>query len=171
MAILFGDLGLAGGETHCDATWPVGRSDAAFGNQSPEGECRFSFPIGLIPATLSGSRHVLQWPSKFFRTPVESSLEGGAYACSGIIDHMTPSSRFYEPLQDRYLGAVDFGNCESLRTHGRITETATDENAARRFLGSQQALGNEKSDNVYWLPGTRDPADGLAKAECEMVPL
>ena len=25
--------------------------------------------------------------------------------------------------------------------------------------------------NVYWVPGTEDPADGLAKVRCDMAPL
>ena len=39
------------------------------------------------------------------------------------------------------------------------------------LLSSQQFLEDGELENVYWLPGTENPADGLTKLRSEMGPI
>ena len=41
----------------------------------------------------------------------------------------------------------------------------------RHFLSIQQSLDNNELDNIYWLPGTEKPADGMTKVRSEMPPM
>ena len=41
----------------------------------------------------------------------------------------------------------------------------------RHFLSIQQSLDNNELDNIYWLPGTENPADGVTKMKSEMSPM
>ena len=41
----------------------------------------------------------------------------------------------------------------------------------RHFLSIQQFIEEGDLDNVYWIPGTENPADGLTKIRREMGPI
>ena len=41
----------------------------------------------------------------------------------------------------------------------------------RHFLGNQQSLEEGELENVYWIPGTENRADGLTKLRSEMGPI
>ena len=41
----------------------------------------------------------------------------------------------------------------------------------RHFLGIQQSLENKELDDIYWLPGTENPADGMTKMKSETSPM
>ena len=47
----------------------------------------------------------------------------------------------------------------------------TEKYLARHFLSIQQFLEDGELGNVYWLPGTENPADGLTKLRSEMGPI
>ena len=38
-------------------------------------------------------------------------------------------------------------------------------------MAIQQSIELEELNNVYWLPGAENPADGLTKVKSDMVPL
>ena len=40
--------------------------------------------------------------------------------------------------------------------------------SARHFLSIQQALGAGESDNIYWLPGAKNPAGDFAKVRSDV---
>ena len=46
----------------------------------------------------------------------------------------------------------------------------TEKYLVRHFLGIQQSLGEGELENVYWIPGTENPADGFTKLRSEMGP-
>ena len=41
----------------------------------------------------------------------------------------------------------------------------------RHFLSIQQSLEDKELDNIYWLPGTENPADGMTKMKSETSPM
>ena len=47
----------------------------------------------------------------------------------------------------------------------------TEKYLVRRFLSIQQFLEDGELENVYWIPGTENPADGLTKLRSEMGPI
>ena len=47
----------------------------------------------------------------------------------------------------------------------------TEKYLARHCLSIQQSLDNNELDNIYWLPGTENPADGMTKVKSEMSPM
>ena len=147
----------------------VGRSDAAYGRLSEEGRCRLGYIIGLMSASLSGPCHVLQWTSKFTRKLVGSSLGGEVYAFSEMADHMALIREFYAPSVGLSPGVAGLEDCESLFNHLRTKKMATGKYLGRHFLSIQQPLGDKELDNVYWLPGTGNQADGATKVKSEML--
>ena len=42
---------------------------------------------------------------------------------------------------------------------------------ARHFLSIQQFIGEGELENVYWIPGVENPADGLNSLRSEMGPI
>ena len=66
---------------------------------------------------------------------------------------------------------VGLEDCESLFSHLRTKEMITEKYLARHFLSIQQSLDNKELDNIYWLPGTENPADGMTKMKSEMSPM
>ena len=149
----------------------VGWSDAAYGRLSEEGRCRLGYIIGLMSSSLSGPCHVLQWTSKFTRKLVKSSLGGEVYAFSEMVDHMSLIREFYAPFVDIPPGMVGLEDCESPFYHLRNKKMITEKYLVRHFLSIQQALEDGELENVYWLPGTENPADGMTKVKSEMVPM
>ncbi len=47
----------------------------------------------------------------------------------------------------------------------------TEKYLVRHFLSIQQSLEDGELENVYWIPGTENPADGLTKLRSEMGPI
>ena len=47
----------------------------------------------------------------------------------------------------------------------------TEKYLARHFLSIQQFLEEGELENVYWIPGVENPADGLTKLRSEMGPI
>ena len=47
----------------------------------------------------------------------------------------------------------------------------TEKYLVRHFLSIQQSLDDGELENVYWIPGTENPADGLTKLRSEMGPI
>ena len=61
--------------------------------------------------------------------------------------------------------------CERPFAHFETERAIAEENLARNFLGSKQALGQGASGRIYWLPGMGNPAAGLTKGRRDMAPL
>ena len=149
----------------------VGWSDAAYGNTSCMGKCRLGYLIGVMSANLCGACHIIQWTSKFTRKLVKSSLGGEVYAFSEMLDHMSMLREFYGHFAGMSLGLVGLEDCESLFTHLKNSKMITEKFSVRHFLSIQQALEEQELDNVYWIPGRENPADGLTKLHSEILPL
>ena len=47
----------------------------------------------------------------------------------------------------------------------------TEKYLVRHLLSIQQASEEGDLDNAYWLPGAENPADGLTRVRCDLVPL
>ena len=92
------------------ASWP----DAAYGDQSSMGKCRFGYAIGLMSSTLRGPCHISQWTSKFNRKVVRSISGEEVYAFSAMVDHMPMLRGFYAHFIDPSPGLAGLGDCEGL---------------------------------------------------------
>ena len=84
---------------------------------------------------------------------------------------MTLLKEFYGLFSRVSPGLVGMEVCESLFTHLKNREVLTEKYLVRHFLGIQQSLEAGELENVYWIPGTEYPADGLTKLRCEMGPI
>ena len=124
------------------------------------GRCRLGYAIGLMSLTLKAPSHILQWAPQFAREMVKSSVGGGVYALSKMVDHTL--------LKD---GAAGLEDCESLPTHLATKKMVAEKYLARHFPGIQRALEQVRLENAYWPPGTENPADGLNKVRSNMAPL
>ena len=96
---------------------------------------------------------------------------GEAYAFSEMIDHMALLREFYGPVSRISPGLVGTEDCESLFTHLGNREMVTEKFLFHHFLSVQQFLEDGELENVYWIPGTENPADGLTKLKSEMGPI
>ena len=124
-----------------------------------------------MSSPLSGPCHVFQWASKFTRKLVKSSLWGGVYAFSEMIDHMALLREFYAPFSRISPGMVGMEDYESLFTQLKNRKMATEQYLVRDLLTTQQFIEGGELDNAYWLPGDENPADELAKIKSEMGPI
>ena len=118
-----------------------------------------------------GPCHILQLARKFNRKPVKSSLGGAGYARSEMADQMSLLRDFYAPLEALGQGMLGLQDCESLCTHPTTKKKITEKHLVRHFLRTQQALGQGELDNVYWLPSTENPAEGLTRVRSDTAPL
>ena len=82
------------GKTPPGTFYLVGRSDAACGGQSAEGERQLGFVISFISPTLIGPFPIILWASKFTGKLVNRSLGGGVLAFSEMLDHMSLPRNF-----------------------------------------------------------------------------
>ena len=64
-----------------------------------------------------------------------------------------------------------FEDCGSLFTHLKKERVITGRFPVRRFLAVQQATELKDLDNVYWLSGLGNSADGLTMIKSDLVPL
>ena len=62
-------------------------------------------------------------------------------------------------------------DCESLLNRLRTKKMITEKYLVRHFLSIQQSFEDKELDNVYWLPGTENPADGATKVKSEVLPV
>ena len=124
-----------------------------------------------MSSSLTGPCHVLQWTSKFTRKLVKSSLGGEVYAFSEMIDHMALLREFYAPFSHISSGLVGTEDCESLFTHLKNKKMITEKYLVRHFLSIQQFIDEGELEDVYWIPGVENPADGLTKLRSEMGPI
>ena len=85
------------------------------------------------------------------------------YAFSEMLDHMSTFRELYGFFSGLYPGMVGPKDCGSLFTHLENREMVTEKYLARHFLSIQQFLEVGELENVYWIPGTENPADGLTK--------
>ena len=116
----------------------VGCSDAASGDQSPDGKYRLGCVVGLMSSALNGPRHGFQWTPKFPRKMGESSLGGGeVYAFSEMIDSKALLREFYAPFSRMSPGLVGMEDCESLFTHLKNKKMVTEKYLVRHFLSIQ----------------------------------
>ena len=150
---------------------PVGWSGVAYGDQAPEGECRLGPVIGLMSSTLGGPRHILQLTSKFTRQLDERSLAREVYPPSDKIDRLAFLRELYALSGDVSPGAIGAEDCESRFTHIRDNEAIAGEYPACRFLGIQQASGDNGLGNVYRLLVMARPEAGLAEVKSDMASL
>ena len=111
------------------------------------------------------------WSSKFTRKFVKRSLGGEVYAYSEMADHVSLLREFYAHFLDLPLGLVGSEDCERPFTHLKNKKIITEKSRVRHFLATQQASETKGPGNVFWLPGLRNPADGLSKTESDMAPL
>ena len=88
-----------------------------------------------------------------------------------MIDHVALLREFYAPFSHISPGMVGMEDCESLFTHLKNRKMITEKYLVRHFLSIQQFLEDGELENVYWLPGTENPADGLTKLRSEMGPI
>ena len=100
-----------------------------------------------------------------------AAWDGEVYAFSEMIDHMALIREFYAPFVGLSPGMVGMEDCESLFSHLRNKKMVTEKYLIRHFLSIQQALEDGDLENVYWLPGTENPADGMTKVKSEMLPI
>ena len=106
---------------------------------------------------------------------MKSSLGGEAYAFSEMLGHMSMLREFYGSFADWYPGMVGLEDCESLLTRLKknilVRHLFTESFLVRHFLAIQQTIEIQELDNVYWIPGKGNPADGLTKLQSETLPL
>ena len=77
-----------GEKAHGGSTTLAGWPDVAYGDQSTECKSRLGYAVGLMSSTMEGPPHILRRTSKFARKVVKSSLDGGVYALSEMVDHV-----------------------------------------------------------------------------------
>ena len=88
-----------------------------------------------------------------------------------MVDHMALIREFYTPFVGLSPGMVGLEDCESLFSHFRTKKMITEKYLVRHFLSIQQSLENKELDNIYWLPGTGNPADGVTRMKSAMSPM
>ena len=96
---------------------------------------------------------------------------GEVYAFSATIDHMALLREFYGPFSHISPGLVGMEDCESLFTHLKRKKVIAEKFLPRHFLAIQQAIEIRELDNVYWIRGRENPADGLTKLHSGGLPL
>ena len=130
----------------------VGRSDAAFGDQSAAGKCRLGSAIGLMPSALRGPRHIRHQTSKFTRKFAGSSVRGKIYAPRRKVGQMSPLHGFYSPFADLSPGVIGFEGFESPLIYLKRMKTIAEQYLVHNFEGIQQPLETAELDMADWLP-------------------
>ena len=101
----------------------------------------------------------------------QEQSRGKVYAFSEMIDHMALLREFYAPFSGAPQGMEGKKECDSLFSHLKNRTLLTGKYLVRHFLSIQQLIEDGDLDNVYWLPGVENPADGLTKLKSEMGPI
>ena len=120
-------------------------------------------PIGLCDRI-----HVVDFegPAPHFTADVEIYRE----ALGEMVDHVLLLQEFYGPSGDMNPGLVGLEDCESLSAQLKTKRMVTEKYLVCHFLRIQQALEEGDLENIYWLPGTENPAAGLTEVRCGMAP-
>ena len=160
-----------GGRIHCGTMSLVGRPDSAYGHQSAGGGCRLECVVGLISSTLNGPYHILRRASKLTRRLVSRGLGGGACVFSEMVDPpMSLRRQFATPSANLSPGMIVLEDCKSLLNHLESKKTIAEEYLVCHFLGMGHSLGNGNLGDAQWLPGLKNPADGLAEVTSDCAP-
>ena len=144
-------------ELHLGIRTLAGGSRAAYGDQTKGGRRRLGCLIGVPPPPLRSPFRVAQWPSEFTRKTAEGSLGGEAYAFGEMMGHMELLREFYATFVDIAPDMVGLGGGESLFTHLPNRGIGAEKNLACHSLDVNRSIGRE------------NPADGLAKQECDVA--
>ena len=94
---------------------------------------------------------------------------GEMCALSEMVDRACFLRESYEPFADLSPGALGLEDSDSPFTHSKAKRAVAEKYSARHFLSVQQFVEEGDVDNVHWLPGTGNPAGGLAKVESGVV--
>ena len=123
--------------------------------------------IGLMSPSSTGPCQGLQWPSKFTRKLVKSSLGGEASALSEMAVHMSSLRELLAPLGVLNPGIVGLEDCESLLTHPKTKKMIAETQLARHFLSTRRPLEESELDNAFW---SREPRSRrTARRRCEAI--
>ena len=88
-----------------------------------------------------------------------------------MLGHMSTLREFYGNFAGSKPGMIGLEDCESLFTHLKKSKSITEKFLVRHFMSIQQALEEHELNNVFWIPGKENPADGLTKMHSEIPPL
>ena len=102
---------------------------------------------------------------------MKSSLGGEVYALSEMLDRMSMLRESYGHFTDLRPGMVGLEDRESLFKHLKKHKLNAEKFLVRHFLATQQAIELQELDNVNWIPGKENAADGLTKLHSEIPPL
>ena len=91
---------------------------------------------------------------------VKSGLRRKVYGISEMVDHLPLLRVFYETFAYFSPSAVDPGDCGSIVSRLNEKGAISEKYAARDFSGIRLLLGSDELDNVFWLLGSENPADG-----------
>ena len=106
--------------------------------------------------------------SRFTRKQLRSSLAGELYTLTEMWYRVAIIREFSAAITRPKPGAFASLHCGSLFSHIRARKLGAKKFLTRRFRGIS---GATKLDNVAWIPGTDNPADGPTKVKSEMGPL
>ena len=107
---------------------------------------------------------------RIFRKIVKNSLGGEVYALSDMVAQMLSLEDLYGPFECVKPGVAGLEDCGSLFTSLETKNMIAETYLVRHRAIIQQALGEGDLENVYWLPGTGNPAGGLTKVRSDMFP-
>ena len=127
--------------------------------------------FGLMPPTLTGPVHLLQWTSKFNREQVKSSWGREIFALSDMWGHMDMINEFYVALRHEKLRLYGLIDCGSLLYTLRTGRLGAGGFLTRHFRSITDAMEAGDPGYVAWIPGTENPADGLTRVKSEIGPL
>ena len=78
---------------------------------------------------------------------------------------------FYGPFDGMNPCVVGLEAYGSSHTHLKTKKMIAEQYQVRHFSSTQQALAVGELENAYWLPGAKNPADGLTNVRCDVFPL
>ena len=78
---------------------------------------------------------------------------------------------FYGNFAGSKPGLIGLEDCESLFTHLKESKSITEKFLVRHLMSIQRALVEKELNNVFWIPGKENPADGLTKLRSDILPL
>ena len=92
------------------------------------------------------------------------------YACSEMVDHTPMLRQFFAHFAFLSFGLAGLEEFGSVFTHLKNKKTITEMFSVRHFLAIQRALEKQELRNVFWLPGSGNPADGLTRTKNGAAP-
>lgn len=155
---------IGGGKLHCGTLSSVG------GRMQIQVTSLRRYVIGSASSSPTGPCRILPWTSKLTRKLVKSGLGGEVYALSEMVGHTSLLRYFSAPFEDLDPGPVGSEDCESLFNCPKTKNLISEKYLVSHLHIIQQALEQGELGDVYWLPGTGNPANGLAKERSDVVP-